>query len=79
MRIRDVRCIDGLADSALDHVDIVIADGRIQAVEAHDPTRPAEPDDVDGRGRRSQRTTRAGSGRPTNASSTAPAGRSCPA
>jgi imidazolonepropionase-like amidohydrolase len=37
----DVRLIDGLADVPRDHVDVVVEDDRIAAVEAHDPNRDA--------------------------------------
>ena len=51
MRIRDVRLIDGLAETTRDHVDVIVADGRFIAVEPHDARRAAEHDDIDGRGR----------------------------
>ena len=51
MRIRDVRLIDGVADEPREHVDVLIEAGRVVAVEAHDPGRPAVADDIDGRGR----------------------------
>ena len=37
--IADVRLIDGLADSATEHVDVLVDDDRIAAVEPHDPAR----------------------------------------
>ena len=53
MRIRDVRLIDGLAEQARDHVDVVVAGDRIVAIAAHDPTRPADTSEsvLDGAGR----------------------------
>ncbi len=51
MWIRDVRLIDGRSDAPREHVDVAVEGGRFMAVEPHDPTRPAEPDDIDGRGR----------------------------
>ncbi len=51
--IADVRLIDGIADSARDHVDVVVDGDRIAAVEAHDPGRPADAraHRIDGAGR----------------------------
>ena len=39
--VRDVRCIDGLADAARPHVDVRLDGDRIAAIEPHDPARPA--------------------------------------
>ena len=41
MLIRDIRLIDGLADEARDHVDVVLDRDRIAAIEPHDPAREA--------------------------------------
>jgi imidazolonepropionase-like amidohydrolase len=50
---RDVRLIDGIADSARQHVDVTVDDERIEAVDDHDPARVIEPGTtvVDGPGR----------------------------
>jgi len=44
--IRDVRLIDGLADTARDHVDVTIRGGRIAAIGAHDPSRIPTSDET---------------------------------
>lgn len=44
MLIRDIRCIDGPAADARDHVDVTVVDERISAIEAHDPARILAPD-----------------------------------
>ncbi len=51
--IRDVRLIDGLADTARDHVDVTIHGERIAAIGAHDPSRTPTADQtvIDGAGR----------------------------
>ncbi len=51
--IVDVRVIDGVADVARDHVDVVVDGDRIVAVEDHDPSRPVDPgsDRIEGAGR----------------------------
>ena len=51
--IADVRLIDGIADSARDHVDVLVEDDRITAVEPHDPGRQADAraTRIDGTGR----------------------------
>lgn len=41
--ISDVRLIDGLADAAREHVDVVVVGERIVTVEAHDPVRVIPP------------------------------------
>lgn len=41
--IFDVRLIDGLADAAREHVDVVVEGERIVTVEAHDPARVIPP------------------------------------
>ncbi len=51
--IADVRMIDGLADHARDHVDVVIDGELIDSIDAHDPRRAtaAETTTIDGAGR----------------------------
>jgi imidazolonepropionase-like amidohydrolase len=51
--IADVRLIDGLADDATDHVDVVVDGDRIAAVEPHDPARAGVDgtERIDGAGR----------------------------
>ena len=39
IEIRDVRVIDGLAETARDHVDVTVDGDRISAIEPHDPAR----------------------------------------
>jgi imidazolonepropionase-like amidohydrolase len=53
MLIRDVRLIDGLADQARDHVDVILDGDRIAAIKAHDPARTARDGEpvLDGAGR----------------------------
>ncbi|HEX6869163.1 MAG TPA: amidohydrolase family protein [Candidatus Limnocylindrales bacterium] len=58
IEIRDVRLIDGLAETAREHVDVTVDGDRISAIEAHDPTRSdvrdsagAPPTRIDGAGR----------------------------
>jgi imidazolonepropionase-like amidohydrolase len=53
VRIRDVRLIDGLAEHARDHVDVVVVGERIVAIEGHDPAwiAPADETVVAGAGR----------------------------
>ena len=53
--IEAVRLIDGVADAAREHVDVVVDGERIAAIDAHDPL-PADPDGsartrIDGTGR----------------------------
>ena len=40
IQIRDVRLIDGLAETPRDHVDVAVEGDRITTIEPHDPTRP---------------------------------------
>jgi imidazolonepropionase-like amidohydrolase len=40
--IADVRLIDGVAETARDHVDVIVEDDRIAAVEPHDPGRQVD-------------------------------------
>jgi len=51
--VRDVRLIDGEADAALDHMDVVVEGEQITAVEVHDRDRPIDPTVavIDGGGR----------------------------
>lgn len=42
--IADIRLIDGVADAARDHVDVIVEGERIATVEAHDPARIVAPD-----------------------------------
>ena len=51
--IRDVRLIDGVADDARPHVDVIVVGERIASVDGHDPARPMPPgaEVVDGSGR----------------------------
>ena len=58
IEIRDVRLIDGLAETAREHVDVTVDGDRISAIEPHDPTRSdaqdaagAPPTRIDGAGR----------------------------
>jgi len=59
IEIRDVRVVDGVANTARDHVDVAVDGERISAIEPHDPTRaeprPADPSEatttIDGAGR----------------------------
>ena len=48
-----MRLIDGVVDTARDHVDVVVAGERITAVATHDPGRTVSADEtvVDGAGR----------------------------
>ena len=44
--LRDVRLIDGVEATAREHVDVVIDEGRIAALDDHRPDRVIEPGDV---------------------------------
>jgi imidazolonepropionase-like amidohydrolase len=61
IEIRDVRVVDGVANTARDHVDVAVDGERISAIEPHDPTR-AEPRPADAAGP-SAATTIDGAGR----------------
>ena len=52
LRFRDVRLIDGVSDTARDHVDVVVSGERIAGVQTHDPRRSVGGESVvDGAGR----------------------------
>jgi imidazolonepropionase-like amidohydrolase len=43
IEIRDVRVVDGLADTTRDHIDVTVDGDRITAIKQHDPTRSGRP------------------------------------
>ncbi len=49
IQIRDVRVIDGLAETTRDHLDVTVEGDRISAIEPHDPSRADGPPDVGAR------------------------------
>src|SRR4051794_16929268 len=62
IEIRDVRLVDGVANTARDHVDVTVDGERISAIEPHDPTR-AEPRPADATDPSGATTTIDGAGR----------------